>query len=141
MAEFPLTDNTDTEIQFEQKVVDLAHVFGWSAMGIRPAGGKNGGFRTPIKYDGKGWPDTTFVHRLGYIIFAEFKRERGASEYTADQKKWGHTLTLCAGAINGDVNDFATTDIERIRYRLWQPRHHDQIVTELSFGRVKEWRP
>lgn len=127
--------NTDTEIVFEQKIVELAHTFGWKVTSFRQAGGKNGGFRTPVKYDGRGWVDLTLIHPTGYVIFAEIKREKGST--TSDwQVEWGNLLAECAEAINTAVED-----TDRVFYRLWKPRDGDEIAQMLSFGRVKEWRP
>lgn len=128
--------SADTEIVFEQKVVDLAHMFGWKVMGIRPAG-TNKGFRTPIKYDGKGWPDLTLIHPNGHIIFAEMKRDVGSSPYTPEQAEWGETLIMCSERVNLTV---PITD-RRVHYAVWKPRHGDEIARLLSFGRVTEWRP
>lgn len=126
--------NTDTEIVFEQKVVELAHLWGWKVASFRPAGtGK--GWRTPVKYDGKGYPDLTMIHPNGYIIFAEMKRETGSTT-SDDQKAWGQVLTDCAAQIG-----CCSSVVPPVFYRMWRPRDGDEIVTLLSFGRVREWTP
>lgn len=130
--------NTDTEIVFERKLVELAHTFGWKVASFRQAGGKNGGFRTPVKYDGKGYPDLTLVHERGYIIFAELKRESGSTT-SDEQTEWGRTLFDVANniAIRIDRDEWQPS----VMYRLWKPRDGDEIARLLSFGRVTAWIP
>ena len=130
--------NTDTEIIFEQKIVELAHLWGWKVASFRNAGGKNGGYRTPVKYDGKGYTDLTLIHDKGFIIFAEIKKEKNPAEYTDEQRAWGERIDLASAAINRDLRDASPA---RVFYRLWRPRHGDEIATLLSFGRVTEWTP
>ena len=132
------TVNQDTEIVFEQKVVDLARVFGWRIASFRQAGGKSGGYRTPVKYDGKGYVDLTMVHPQGRIIFAELKKDKNPAPFTDDQKDWGRVLTECASAITSELRDQAPEPM--VYWRLWRPRDGDEIATLLSFGRVTRWR-
>jgi hypothetical protein len=130
--------NTDTEIAFEQKIVDIAHLYGWRVASFRNAGGReDGGHRTPVKYDGKGYTDLTLVHTKGQIVFAEIKRETGG-RFSDDQREWAEWLTTCAETINSDLHDRSPT---RVRYCAWRPRDGDSIITILSFGRVKTWTP
>ena len=112
-----------TETEFEQAVVDLAHIFGWMVAGFRPAmTGK--GWRTPVKHDGKGYPDLTLVHPCGAIIVAELKTGRGRR--TPEQLAWA------------DV--FADVWANGVPvYRLWRPSDGDEIVQLLSHGRVTAW--
>ncbi len=125
-----MTLSDDTEIVFEQKIVEMAHLFGWKVASFRPGGSKKG-FRTPVKYDGKGYVDLTLVHPArGCVIFAEIKRDRGMV-MSPEQGDWGEWITQCAVRSGTDA----------IRYRLWQPRNGNDIISELSFDRVKEWRP
>jgi hypothetical protein len=128
--------NIDTEIVFEQKIVDIAHLWGWKVASFRPAG-TNKGWRTPVKYDGKGYPDLTLVHPKGFIVFAEIKRETGGT-FSDEQREWAQILTECAEAINTELMDRSPT---RVRWAHWRPRDGDEIVTILSFGRVREWVP
>ena len=129
--------NTDAEIVFEQKIVDIAHMHGWKVASFRQAGSPHDGYRTPVKHDAKGWPDLTLIHPNGYIIFAEIKKEKNPSPYTDDQKSWGATLAATAERINEWLEDSP----DRVFYRLWRPRDGDEIVTLLSFGRVRTWTP
>jgi hypothetical protein len=126
--------NTMTEREFQDAVVDVAHLWGWRVFHARAAG-TNKGWRTPIAYDGKGYPDLTMIHPKGYIIFAEMKRETGSST-SDDQIAWGQVLTDCAANIDNWIGNACP-----VHYRVWRPRDGDEIVTLLSFGRVKEWTP
>jgi len=122
-----------TELDFEKQLVEVAHQFGWLVAGFRPAGGGSQGWRTPVKYDGKGWPDLTLVHSDGYVIFAELKRDTGSKTYP-EQEAWGLTL--------GQVADEIAKRIDRdewwpsVRYQLWKPKDMPEIVRVLSFGRA-----
>jgi hypothetical protein len=112
-----------TEVEFEQAVVDLAHTFGWKVAGFRPARTKQG-WRTPVKYDGKGWPDLTLVHaERRIIIFAELKADRGRR--SDEQDAWADTL------------EAACNDI-RTMYRLWRPDDFPAIAALLSNNRVTQ---
>lgn len=123
-----------TEIEFERAVVDLAHLFGWRAASFRPAGtGK--GWRTPVKYDGKGYPDLTLVHADGCVIFAEMKSATG--QLSDDQKAWGEALAQAEEYSWSPDRDPSYP----IRYRVWKPSNGNQIASALSFGRVMEWTP
>lgn len=123
--------NTMTEREFQDAVVDVAHTFGWRVFHARAAG-TNKGWRTPIAYDGRGFPDLVMVHRNGRIIFAELKREAGSTT-SEDQKAWGDTLAHCADRLVAPGN--------HVLYRLWRPRDGNEVVELLSFGRVTEWTP
>jgi hypothetical protein len=129
--------NTMTEREFQDAIVELAHLWGWRVFHARAAG-TNKGWRTPIAYDGKGYPDLTLIHPKGHIVFAEIKRETG-SKTSDDQIAWGETLAECAREIELRID--RDEWIDTIRYRLWRPRDGDDIATVLSFGRVTEWRP
>jgi hypothetical protein len=113
-----------TEIEFEKQVVEVAHQFGWLVAGFRAAGGGSQGWRTPVKYDGKGWPDLTLIHVDGYVIFAELKRDKGSKIYP-EQVAWGEALSLVEGRSGPSVI-----------YRLWKPKDLPEIVSTLSFGRA-----
>lgn len=110
-----------TEIEFESAVVDVAHVFGWRAVGHRPMRTKHG-WATGWKYDGVGWPDLTLVNSdRGILIAAELKTATG--RLSDDQQLWQHTLeTLAANSEH------------RIRYHVWRPADWNDIVHTLSAG-------
>ena len=120
-----------TEVEFEAYVVELAHAFGWRVAGFRPAQ-TNKGWRTPVKYDGKGYPDLTMSHpgdrrhTFPRVVFAELKV--GTNKRSPEQLAWAETLSA---AESGRASVVA--------YRLWHPDDADEIVSLISFGRVTEW--
>ena len=121
-----------TEIEFEKAVVELAHMFGWQVASFRPAQtGK--GWRTPVKYDGKGYPDLTLIHPTGRIVFAELKAAKGRP--SPEQSDW--ILSLCACAIQ--INECLNHDGERVSCFVWKPSDAQHIADVLSFGRVTYW--
>lgn len=122
-----------TEIDFEKQLVELAHQFGWMVAGFRAAGGGNQGWRTPVKYDGKGYPDLTLIHPDGHVIFAELKRDKGSKTYP-EQEQWGQVLYQVANqiAMRIDRDEWWPS----VMYRLWKPKDMPEIVRILSFGRA-----
>lgn len=128
--------NTMTEREFQDAVVEVAHLFGWKVFHSRAAG-TNKGWRTAISYDGKGYPDLTLVHESGFVVFAEIKRETGGT-FSDEQREWAQWLTECADGVNSSLLDRSPS---RVRYCHWRPRDGDDIITILSFGRVREWTP
>ena len=127
------------EREFQDAVVDIAHLYGWRAFHARAAG-TNKGYRTPVAYDGKGYVDLTLVHPSAYIIFAEINSAVG--RLSDEQKAWSETLTSASEGIN-TWHDESVMPVrrDRVLYRLWRPRDGDEIVTLLSFGRVRQWTP
>jgi hypothetical protein len=108
-----------TESEFSDAVVDLAHTFGWTVAAFRPARTQHG-WRTPVRYDAKGWPDLTLVGGPhDQILFAELKA--GHNRPDPDQQQWLDRLNRCARAF------------------VWWPTDSDRIATVLSAGRVTEW--
>lgn len=121
----PKSPAQPTELEFEKQLVALAQTFGWKAAGFRAAGGGGQGWRTPVKYDGKGFPDLTLVHpEQGVVIFTELKRDKGSKTYP-EQTEWGTWLKGAQG--NDDPN---------LYYRLWKPKDWPEIVDLLSFGKA-----
>ena len=108
------------EAEFEAALVDLAHTFGWAAVGFRPAR-TNKGWRTPVKWDGKGWPDLVLTHPKHGVIFAELKTGRG--RLSPEQTEWQTRL--------GDAGQ---------RVFVWRPADSDGIACLLSGGRITQWR-
>ena len=78
-----------TEAQWQEQVVDLAHIHGWIVAHFRPAQTAKG-WRTAVSYDGKGFFDLVLARR-GVVIFAELKTQRGT--LTDDQRKWFNEVT------------------------------------------------
>ncbi len=117
-----------TEDEFERSIVDVAHAFGWRAVGHRPMRTKHG-WRTGWKYDGTGWPDLTLIHsKTGLMVIAELKVPGGRLSH--EQTVWATRLEAVEAKSHGSI-----------RYRLWRPDDWDSIVTLLSFGRAGTGTP
>ena len=65
-------------------VLDLAKVYGWRTLHIRPAR-TDKGWRSPVQGDGKGFPDLLLL-KGDDLIVAELKGDR--FRITADQVAW-----------------------------------------------------
>lgn len=65
-------------------VLDLAKLYGWRTLHIRPARTEKG-WRSPVQGDGKGFPDI-FAIRGDDILAVELKGVRG--NVTNDQQAW-----------------------------------------------------
>lgn len=105
------------ETEFQGKVIEAAHTFGWAVAHFRPAMTKHG-WRTPVAADGKGFPDLVLVSPEGGVLWRELKVP--PNTLTDDQIVWRDRL-LAAGA------DWA----------LWVPDDWaHEIVPTLSLGRA-----
>jgi len=103
------------ESEFQDQVIELAHLHGWLVAHFRPAQTAKG-WRTPVSADGKGFPDLVMARR-GYKIFAELKVNAKLSD---DQRLWLDALG-------------PTTD--RCLVVLWRPEYWPQIEAALKFRR------
>lgn len=108
---------TVTEAEFARNIADVAHMYGWVLAHFRPAR-TNHGWRTPVEFDGKGFPDCVLVQPVRRLVwFRELKARGGKLEYS--QQRWYDDLAS-AGA-NVDV---------------WRPSQWDDIVQALSNGKA-----
>jgi hypothetical protein len=104
------------ERDYQDRIVELGRTFGWRAAHFGTANtGK--GFRTPVRYDGKGFPDLVLVHPKYGVLFRELKTD--TTQLSADQEAWRDSL-LDAGA----------------DWDIWRPRDMPMIKALLSFGRA-----
>ena len=99
-----------TEAQWQQTVLDLARLRGWTVAHFRPARTEQG-WRTPVAADGKGFPDLVLVRDR--VIFAELKSARG--ELTDEQAGWLDVLVR-AGA----------------ETYVWRPDDFDEVLAALT---------
>jgi len=84
-----------TETDWQNWIVELAHIHHWAAAHFRPAQTMRG-WRTPGQYDAAGFPDLVLVHPLRQLVlFRECKAGRGKLDDA--QWRWRHWLTQ-AGA-------------------------------------------
>ncbi len=100
------------EVDFQSRVVDLAHLWGWHVVHYRAAW-QRGKWRTPMQGD-QGCPDLILA-RGGVVILAELKTDSGKP--TAAQLAW-----LTAAGEHA---------------RLWRPRDWDEIVATLRRSPVR----
>jgi hypothetical protein len=111
-----------TEAQFGDKLVRIATAWGWQVSHHDtklPQGAvtveymtKKGPVRRrmrPRRMKGRGFPDYVLAKKGHVVIFAEIKSETGSLD--ADQEVWREVLENSPG----------------VRYRLWRPRHMDEI--------------
>ncbi len=112
-----MTTVTISEKDLQDAIVDAARLYGYVAFHSRPAiTGK--GWRTPVQYDGKGFPDLVLVGRER-VIFAEIKSDRGKP--TVEQEQWLAGLERVA-AVSPTV-----------RVHVWSPADWpDRILEELA---------
>lgn len=110
-----------TERAFQQKVVELAHIYSWRVAHFRPARVKdqNGGherFVTAVAGDGKGFPDLVLINtRFKLMLYRELKTRSG--RLSPDQEAWRDAI-IAAG---GD-------------WDLWRPQHFDDVIIPTLTG-------
>ena len=73
-----------TETDLLNATLDLAKVYGWKRLHIRPAKTDHG-YRTPVQGDGKGFPDLLLLN-LNRVVAAELKGIAG--KCTEEQLEW-----------------------------------------------------
>lgn len=81
-----------TEAALMDDIADLAKRNGWMVAHFRPAGGGRQGWRTPVQYDAKGFPDLVLVSgdRRG-VLFVEVKgedRNGKRGRLTPEERMW-----------------------------------------------------
>jgi hypothetical protein len=76
-------DGAMTEADWQDQVIDYAHLKGWRVAHFRPARTAHG-WRTPVTADGAGFPDLVCVRER--VVIAELKSEKG--KITAEQARW-----------------------------------------------------
>lgn len=102
------------EAQFTEQVIDLAHTLGWHVAHFHQSQIRPGVWVTPVKADGKGWPDLVLVRDR--LVVAELKNDsKSNSRVTPEQQKW-IGLLMTAG----------------VEVYVWRPRDLDVIHDVLS---------
>jgi hypothetical protein len=82
-----------TEDELLRAVLDLAKLYGWRSLHIRPAR-TDKGWRSPVQGDGKGFPDLLLLKEDGgRMIAAELKSDKG--RLTKDQEEWLEAFYWC----------------------------------------------
>lgn len=109
-----------TEAEWQQMLLDLAHLLGWQHMHVRRSIGK--GTRWTTATSMKGWPDLTLMrpataHVPGELIFVEVKAQDGRT--TPDQDQC-HELLRSTGH---DVYVWRPSDLDEATHRLSRHRN------------------
>lgn len=102
-----------TEAEWQEQVVQLAHLYGWECLHVRRSIGRRGGksaYQTTTSI--KGWPDL-YMWRPGEHIAVELKREKG--RLTEEQR------TCLRGLANAGVRVF-----------VWRPSDLDEVQRVLG---------
>lgn len=94
-----------SERQFQDQIVDLAHLTGWLAY-----------HSWSSRHSEPGFPDLCAVHPARGVLFAELKTETG--RVRPEQTQWIDTIT--AAAEHG------------VRARLWRPSAWPEVVAVLN---------
>lgn len=104
-----------TETEWQEQVVDLAHLLGWRHLHIRRTRGRGNAWTTSTNV--VGWPDLLLwsPRHPGLHIAAELKTEHGRA--TPDQ-----TAVLADLAASG------------FRTHIWRPSDLDAVHTALTGG-------
>ena len=105
-----------SEADFQDQIIELAHLCDWTVAHFRPAQKRDGTWRTAVQADGTGFPDLVLV-RPPRLLFAEVKSEKGT--VTSEQLMW---LTVLAECWSGEAY-------------LWRPSDWDEIVEVLGRDR------
>jgi len=100
------------EREFQQQVIDLAHIFHWRVAHFRPAQTKKG-WRTAVSADGMGFPDLVLA-REGRLIFIEVKSEKG--KFSLEQSEWLEVLKATG----------------KCEVYVWKPSQWDEIMAILK---------
>jgi len=102
---------TMLEADLERTIVDAAKLLGWHVAHFRPAQNGRGNWRTPVAYDGAGFPDLVLVRER--LIVAELKSDKG--RVSAAQQKWLDMF------INAGVETY-----------VWRPNNMSEALTILQ---------
>jgi hypothetical protein len=85
-----------SEKEFQQQVIDFAHLHGWKVAWFRPVRVQRADgsvyYETPVGADGKGWPDLILVKGVK-IVAAELKV--GKNTTSPEQDRWLAVLATC----------------------------------------------
>jgi len=102
-----------SEKDFQQQIIDLAHIYGWRIAHFRHAWSQDGRrCMTPVQADGKGWPDLVMV-KGKRVIIAEVKSDTGKP--TPEQQEWLDALRQA-----------------RMEVFLWRPKDWDTIQETIT---------
>jgi len=99
------------EADLQRTIVDAAQTLGWRVAHFRPAQNSQGGWRTPVAYDGAGFPDLVLVRDR--LIIAELKSDKG--RVSVAQQEW--------------LDMFRAAGVETY---VWRPNNLSEALTVLQ---------
>ncbi len=102
-----------TEAEFQQTIIDAAHLFGWRVAHFRPARVLVNGqetYRTAVSADGAGFPDLILV-KPPRLLVVEIKSDRGRLSFK--QEEWFVDFMQCG-----------------IECHIWKPRDNWQAIED-----------
>lgn len=106
-----------SEADFQDQIIELAHLCDWTVAHFRPAMKSDGSWRTAVQADGTGFPDLVLVRER--VIFAEIKTEQG--QPSPEQYCWLLGLKEAGQEVY-----------------LWQPSDWEEVVEVLAKpGRIR----
>ena len=114
----------ETEEEFQKRVIAIAQTHGWRvahAAKVLVTMGDKHHYETPMRVDGKGFPDLVLVKRKGFptakglprLLFVELKTDTGTIR--PEQKEWLEDL-FCAF----------------VEAQVWRPKDLDKITRILK---------
>ena len=113
-----------SEAQWQDAVAEFAIVHGWRVAHFRPARTGSGGWATPVRYNGVGFPDLVMAHAVHQVVvFVEVKSDSG--RLSTDQAAWADTLESVEEAANGPAE-------AAVRYFVWRPNNRDGVFAFLK---------
>jgi hypothetical protein len=117
---------TQTERQFQQAVLDLAHLSGWESLHIRTSMQQGRYLTATTGTMAKGWPDLVLAHRSRQrILVVELKSDTG--RLRPDQSR---VLSLLWQVIEGPGRDW-------FQVHVWKPSDWALIEATLT-NRLEE---
>ena len=108
-----------SEQEWQDQVLDLAHLYGWLIHHCRPAQNRSGRWSTPIQGD-PGFPDLVLA-RGGRVVFAELKNQQG--RLNINQTVW--------------QNAIAGTWLQGAEWYCWRPADLALVQRALEWPKSK----
>lgn len=109
---------SETERQFQDKVIAMAIMYGWKAHHVRPGMNSRGRWMTHVQGH-IGFPDLVLVHQTRGLIFCELKTDRG--RISPEQSDWLQHLTAAGSEVY-----------------VWRPKDFPFIVQRLAGTHKKD---
>ncbi len=104
------------EEEFQQQVIDMAHLYGWKIAHFRPGMNRRGQWQTAVSGDGAGFPDNFLVRRATrHSLVAELKIP--PNPLTEKQNEWLDDCEICG-----------------IPAYVWTPDDWAEIESVLKYG-------